>query len=60
MTEEETEGETITGDVQPQSVQSVLEPDEAFVVVKEETIESKLGIKNALKINTHCSFVRKI
>ena len=37
MTEGEEESETITGDIQ-----SVLEPDEAFVVVKEETIESKL------------------
>ena len=39
MTEGEEESETITGDIQ-----SVLEPDEAFVVVKEETIESKLII----------------
>jgi hypothetical protein len=43
MTDEETEGETITGDIQ-----SVLEPDEAFVVVKEETIESKLMKKHII------------
>ena len=49
-TEGEEESETITGDIQ-----SVLEPDEAFVVVKEETIESKL-LSFVLKLSINRPF----